>query len=315
MNVRLPKVSVVMGVHNGAGELAPTLESVLEQEGVDFEVIVVDDGSSDASGNYLDAMAKSDTRIHVLHQENRGLTQALIRGCRVARGDYIARQDCGDRSYPSRLTMLSERLDRNRNLVMVSSAYRHVGPKGELLQFVSSGDNHGDLRRVLRSGDPAKLYGPHHGTVMFRRAAYFAAGGYRPEFYFAQDLDLWTRMACIGDIEYLEDILYEVKFLYGSITATQRARQTKRRELIAEATRLRSMGESDHEVLKRASQVRPSSDRPSTETEADSDYFIGSCLALRRDPAARAYLFRAIKRRPWMSRAWAKLMMAVLWRR
>lgn len=304
-----------MGVHNGGVELAPTLESILGQEGCCFEVVVVDDGSSDGTSQYLDEIARCESRVTVLHQENQGLTRALIRGCELARGDFIARQDCGDRSYPGRLARLASRLECNEGLALVASAYRHVGPRGELLQIVRSMDSDKDLRAVLLSGDARKLYGPHHGTVMFRKNAYLRAGGYRPEFYFAQDLDLWTRMACIGEIEYLEDELYEVKFLHGSITATQRARQTKMRELIAEATRLRSMGESDHEVLQRASQVRPSSDRPSTETEADSDYFIGSCLALRRDPAARAYLFRAIKRRPWMSRAWAKLMMAVLWRR
>ena len=65
------------------------------QEGVDLEFIIVDDGSTDASAGMLDEFARADRRIRVIHQENRGLTRALIRGCAAAGGKFIARQDCG----------------------------------------------------------------------------------------------------------------------------------------------------------------------------------------------------------------------------
>jgi len=98
-----PEVSVVMGVYNGAEHLEQTLASILSQEGCDLEFIVVDDGSTDDTGSILDAWAAQDKRLRVIHQQNTGLTRALIRGCAEARGEFIARQDAGDVSLPGRL--------------------------------------------------------------------------------------------------------------------------------------------------------------------------------------------------------------------
>ena len=95
-----PEVSVVMSVYNGASHLAATLDSILSQEGVELEFIVVNDGSSDKSGQILNDYAQRDSRLRIIHQENTGLTRALIRGCDAARGEFIARQDAGDISLP-----------------------------------------------------------------------------------------------------------------------------------------------------------------------------------------------------------------------
>ena len=90
-----PEVSVVMSVYNGASHLFATLDSILSQEGVKFEFIVVNDGSSDKTGRILNDYAQRDSRLRIIHQENTGLTRALIRGCDAARGEFIARQDAG----------------------------------------------------------------------------------------------------------------------------------------------------------------------------------------------------------------------------
>src|SRR5262245_61573626 len=90
-----PDVSVVMSVYNGADKLGETIDSILSQDGISLEFIVVNDGSNDESEGFLNNCAKRDPRIRVLHQENQGLTRALINGCALARGEYIARQDAG----------------------------------------------------------------------------------------------------------------------------------------------------------------------------------------------------------------------------
>ena len=95
-----PEVSVVMSVYNGASNLAATMDSILSQEGVELEFIVVNDGSTDETGEILDDYARRDDRVRVIHQENTGLTRALIRGCAAATGEFIARQDAGDVSLP-----------------------------------------------------------------------------------------------------------------------------------------------------------------------------------------------------------------------
>jgi glycosyltransferase involved in cell wall biosynthesis len=91
-----PDVSVVMSVYNDATYLCGAVESILIQEGVSFEFIIIDDGSTDGSGQILDEYAAKDSRIRVVRQQNRGLTRALIAGCAMARGKYIARQDSDD---------------------------------------------------------------------------------------------------------------------------------------------------------------------------------------------------------------------------
>src|SRR2546422_11093904 len=89
-------ISVVLGVYNGAALLNETIESVLRQEGVKLELIAIDDGSTDDTADILTGYAARDSRVKVIHQENQGLTRALIRGCWYARGKYIARQDAGE---------------------------------------------------------------------------------------------------------------------------------------------------------------------------------------------------------------------------
>ena len=79
------EVSVVMSVYNGASNLAPSMNSILSQEGVALEFIVVNDGSTDNTGEILDDFARRDPRVRVIHQKNTGLTRALIRGCDAAK--------------------------------------------------------------------------------------------------------------------------------------------------------------------------------------------------------------------------------------
>jgi glycosyltransferase involved in cell wall biosynthesis len=81
-----PLVSVVLSVFNGERYLASAMESILSQEDVSLELIAVDDGSTDGSAAILDGYARGDSRLRVLRQPNRGLTQALVRGCAEARG-------------------------------------------------------------------------------------------------------------------------------------------------------------------------------------------------------------------------------------
>src|SRR5438128_1485891 len=114
----LPVVSVVTSVYNGERYLLPSLESVLGQQGVDLELVVVNDGSTDRTGQILDDLASRDNRLRVLHQTNRGLTEALARGCSEARGRYIARHDADDLSLPGRLRRQQRLLDGDPGLSM-----------------------------------------------------------------------------------------------------------------------------------------------------------------------------------------------------
>ncbi|MGH8106315.1 MAG: glycosyltransferase family 2 protein, partial [Arenimonas sp.] len=186
-----------MSVYNGEGHLAETLDSVLMQEDGDFEFIVVNDGSTDSSVAILDRYASQNSRLKVIHQENTGLTRALIIGCSQARGEFIARQDAGDISLPGRLKKQSDFLLNHSDAVMCGCAVLFTGPLHEPLYETSKPML--QLDNGFRKLDIKHLSGPpHHGGTMFRREAYLKVGGYRPTFMVAQDIDLWLRMSELG---------------------------------------------------------------------------------------------------------------------
>lgn len=305
-----PVVSVVMGVYNGGDRLAPTVESVLAQEDVDLELVVVDDGSTDDSGAILEGYSRRDVRVRLVRQENRGLTRALMRGCAEARGDFIARQDCADRYLPGRLARTIDVLHANPGVDLVSCGVRVLGPAGEYLYDVVLGP--GDATAPLLALELAAIRGPIHASVTFRRSAYERAGGYREEFYFAQDLDLWTRMAERGRHEALGEILLEFSLDESSLSGANRPRQIELATLILECARARRTGGDEHPILERARAIRPIPRSRSAFERAAFNYFVGVCLQKRGAPDARRYFLRALRNNPLHIKSAARLMLGAL---
>ena len=117
-----PKVSVVMCVHNGERYLYEALESVLNQTFEDFEFIIVDDASADNTPAILKEYAAQDGRIRLMRNaHNLGLTRSLNKALRLAKGEYIARQDADDISLPQRLEKQVEFLNSNSRTAVVGS--------------------------------------------------------------------------------------------------------------------------------------------------------------------------------------------------
>ncbi len=300
-----PEVSVVMSVYNGAGSLPATLQSVLSQQGCHFEFIVVNDGSSDESGRILGEWAARDARLRVIHQANTGLTRALIRGCSEARGEFIARQDCGDVSLSGRLAAQVASLRAAPISVATSCHTRFIGPANEWLydQTIDEATLNAGL-----IGEGGRFHGPsHHGSVMMRSKTYRDVGGYRDAFYFAQDLDLWTRLADMGRFCVVDECLYEAKLEPQSISGTQTAEQNGLAELIGLATVARRVGEPEVDFLQKAANIQPVKRAGLQDRIARGNYFIGSCLAKRDPAAASTYFGRAVALRPAYLKAWFKL--------
>ena len=301
-----PEVSVVMSVFNDAATLPRTLESVLGQQGCDLEFIVIDDGSTDGSGNILDEWARQDARLRPLHQGNIGLTRALIRGCAQARGQFIARQDAGDLSLPGRLAAQAQRLREGADYAAVTCHAQFFGPGGEALYRSEIAEE------ALNAGlsDPhAGLRGPaHHGSVMMKKSAYERAGGYRAAFYFAQDLDLWSRIVEHGRFGVVDATLYQALLLPGSISGTRAAEQRQLASLIELATETRRAGKDEAEYLAAAALVVPGSGEARTNRLAQGNYFIGSCLRQQSPAQAQTYFREALRHDPWHWRAWLRLL-------
>lgn len=126
-----PAISVVMAVKNGGHLLAGSVESILNQTFADFELIIINDGSTDDT---LETLAKfDDTRIVVVSQENQGLARSLNRGISLSRGRYIARQDHDDLSMPTRFEKQLAYMDSHPNCGLLGTAseiWTLEGPTG-----------------------------------------------------------------------------------------------------------------------------------------------------------------------------------------
>lgn len=305
-----------MSVCNGARYLARALESILTQEGVSFEFLVIDDGSTDGTSDILAAHAAGDQRFRIIRQENRGLTQSLIRGCREAKGKFVARQDADDISTPGRLVALRELMDSSDSVLMTSSWSRCIGPEDEILyEHQPPQDPEEATRQLLDRG----VGPPGHGTVMFRRSAYEQVGGYRQEFYYAQDTDLWYRLVEQGSIAYAQAFLYAYRLSPAQISGAQCDIQRRFGELAWQCHLARQRGESETELLEQAGRLTDQVIRQRASGQprrghrrriAESNYFIGCGLLDRGDPRAAKYFREAIRTWPLSWRAWLRLCLA-----
>ncbi len=306
-------VSVVMSVYNAGETLRTAIDSIMQERQIEMELIVVNDGSTDGSSDLLDRYAAEDERVHVHHQENRGLTAALRRGCAEARGTYIARHDSDDFSEPDRFRRQRIILEQEPDLAFVSCWTRFIGPSSEEL-WVQKKDAASAVSADVVNGR-ALAEGPtSHGSVMMRRDAYLAAGGYRTEFYFGQDWDLWYRLAERGKFQVVPDILYNARVDPLGISSISRMLQMALGDLSRAATEVRRAGGDEEAILLKAAAIRPLRGKRNGAAAADGLYFIGEMLRQRSDPAARRYLGKAIAARPWMIKAWVRWLQAQLGR-
>jgi glycosyltransferase involved in cell wall biosynthesis len=306
--MRTPEISVVMSIYSDAKYLPYSIESILSQEGVDFEFIIVNDSAIDESAEIATRYAADDKRIRIINQTNQGLTKALINGCREARGRFIARQDADDLSMPGRLALQAEMLQSNNRLVFVSCWADVIGPENELLFTYKRPANPEDATDLLLNGRKSP---PGHGSVMFRRECYERVGGYRHQLYYAQDGDLWLRFGEIGQLGYVQKVLYKYRISSLSVSGSQQKLKIPFARLVDDLYAARQAGESEEPILANAPSVADIRNNKVASSEADTQYFIGRALVARGDLRAMKYLKNCVCSNPLKLRAWFFLLAAV----
>lgn len=316
--VSSPAISVVVGVRNEVLTVRESIESVLTQDGVDLECVVVDDGSTDGTSEILREIAARDNRVRLFSSAG-GLTRALIAGCREARGELIARQDCGDYSLPGRLRKEATPFSLDDEVGVVCCATEFVGPEGDFL-YVSRGNCGTSAPTTIApvSAESRTFVGPsHHGAVMFRRSAYDRAGGYRAEFLRGQDWDLWYRIGECWKFQMVPDVCYRATIRPSGVSFARRREQEAFAALSFEAWLTRQEGNSDIGILERAANLKETCGHaaPSAMDESRAWYFLGECLRRNGNPRAREYLARAVRSHPANWKAWIRWAQAFLRRR
>jgi hypothetical protein len=185
-----PAVSVLMAVYNGERFLHAAIESVLVQTLAEIELVVVDDGSTDSTPQILEGYAADDPRVVVHRQANLGRAAALNRGSALTRAPLIARLDADDVAEPDRLERQREFLAENDAVAVVGGAVTFVDASDRCFADHQYPLSDTEIRRALDHATPFV-----HSAVTLRKEAFAAAGGYRPVFGDADDVDLWLRLA------------------------------------------------------------------------------------------------------------------------
>jgi hypothetical protein len=224
-----PAVSVVMSVYNGGQFLNQAVESILAQTLPDFEFIIINDGSTDRTGEILERF--TDERIVRMNQDHAGLTRALNRGLSAARGDYIARIDADDMAQPERLEKQLAFLQNNPDIILVGSNCHNIDRNGTILSTTNfPGENaHIKWRLLFHNCIP-------HSSVMFHKEEILKLGGYDNTITCAQDYDLWLRVAEKYSIANLEEPLVSYRIPHeAAISSTHAAEQKKMAEQIQQA--------------------------------------------------------------------------------
>jgi CTP:molybdopterin cytidylyltransferase MocA len=201
--VEAPRVSVLLPVWNGEPFLSAAVESILRQTFSAFELIVIDDGSTDESAAIADGFARDDDRVRMIRRAHEGLSAALNAGIAAARGEYIARMDADDVSVPERLEKQVAYLDAHPACVAAGAWIEVVDEAGLPLGVKTNRETHEQICAALLHG----LSPMAHPTVVMRRDVLRSVSGYDARLYPSEDFDLWFRLAERGELANVGEVL------------------------------------------------------------------------------------------------------------
>jgi glycosyltransferase involved in cell wall biosynthesis len=220
-----------MPVYNAERYLPAALDSIFAQSWTDFEVIAVDDGSTDGSSSILAAFSARHEKLRVRRQANSGISAALNNGLAEARGEFIARMDADDIMLPDRLARQVSFLRAHPVLGFCSCYMNLIDGHGETFSVYRPKPNHVDELAAMIAAEQPITY--THPTVMARRLLMLAAGGYDSRFEPCEDIDLFARLIVAGHPGVIiPDILFSYRLHGESISGRAAGRQAEMLHLV-----------------------------------------------------------------------------------
>ena len=223
----IPKVTVLLCIYNGEPYLRSSLESILGQTYEDFELLIINDGSTDGTVDVIKTF--KDYRIRLIHNEkNQGLISCLNQGIGVARGVFLARQDSDDLAIDSRLEKQVKYLESHSNAVLVGTWLSLIDEHGIELEQWKYPEDPLLVRWAMLFDSPVG-----HSSVMFRTEVARKLGGYSRNHIYAEDYDFWSRMSKSGEVVNIPQILQRYRIHSESVSAQKREAQEKMRLTIS----------------------------------------------------------------------------------
>jgi glycosyltransferase involved in cell wall biosynthesis len=220
MSKSTPLLSVVMPVHNGRAFLDESISSIVNQTLADFEFIILDDASTDDSGSAVRQWEKRDSRIRLFRSDRKlGLAGSSNFVVRKANTHVLARMDADDIADPDRLRRQWEVIESRPDVFAVGTLCDGIDAAGRRVRPR-------DRWRLVRRSP----YIPFaHGSAMFRKDAFEAAGGYREDLKGGEDQDLFFKMTAKGRVVTLPDVLYHYRYHSANVTLVNSAEAVRMR--------------------------------------------------------------------------------------
>jgi GT2 family glycosyltransferase len=301
-----PTVSVLMSVYNSARYLPQAVESILRQTFRDFEFIIIDDGSTDGSRETVERYAASDARIRLTSRANTGLTRALNEGLSQCRGEFVARMDGDDIALPTRFARQVEYLREHPECVCVGSRVLYINPfdlpisGSETSSTSDHATDHDDIDRRLLEGKGGSIV---HPAAMMRRDAMLRVGGYREQYNNSEDLDLFLRLAEVGRLANLPEVLLHYRRHLESVSHQKYENQWRlKKQIVAEAYQRRGLTMPD------GWSFTPWRPKPKGPQLREWGWF---ALRAGERRAARALAWDAMKHEPLRGASWKLLLCAL----
>ena len=218
----VPRISVIMSVHNTRRHLDEAVESILQQTFDDFEFLIVDDGSTDGSSERLAYYAAQDQRIRIiLNATNIGLTKSLNVAIHQSRGTLIARQDADDISEPDRFALQIKAFEEDKGLLALGTFYKTVDEEGQVVRSVKVPTAPHEIAWQLLFHNAFC-----HSSMVFRKEDF--EGDlvlYDESFQYSQDYELWSRLIKMGTVSNLPESLVRYRINAHSISGRLRPQQ------------------------------------------------------------------------------------------
>jgi hypothetical protein len=214
-----PDISIVVPAYNVEGFVAATLSSALGQEGVDFEVVVVEDGSTDGTAAVLSRFA-ADPRLRIVSQKNAGLAAARNAGVAVARGRYVGFLDADDLWDRTKARSHVALMDADPRIDLSYSWWRIINEAGQPTGRGNTTPARAIPGGVSFEGLAIENFAGNGSTVVCRRDAILRVGGFDPALPTCEDLDAWLRVAALrdGNIALVPEVLTSYRMRDGQMT-------------------------------------------------------------------------------------------------
>jgi len=244
MKEHTAKVTVLMPAFNAGNYIGEAIDSILKQSYTDFELLIVNDGSTDNTAQIVSSF--TDTRIIVInHQANYGIAAALNTGLSKAKANYIARFDADDICFPERLQKQVSFLDNYPDYVLAGCDAEYISESGEhLFHFKCIGHTNEQITQKIYFHCPII-----HSSVMYRRDAVIKAGGYSLYAHNFEDYFLWIQLKQYGKFHNLPQQLMKVRFNPSSTTINEKWRGRLFREMKRDIIKRGTITKEEGDIL------------------------------------------------------------------